>query len=383
MSENDYNKQNKVVEDASNNEGTLEMKCIKCGYALEEGQDFCPKCGTPQQQAFCAKCGSELSPDQDFCPKCGHKVGTHVDNTNKSSVSISKNLLAKIIPIAVIIIAIAVFAIIFNKPKVEKIELAEEKIELTENQEAEALDYIITPEKANKNKVAWSTSDENVAIIDKRGKITAISPGECSITIEAQGKTDSVDVTVISEFDNYLKEADYKNAYECAKTDEERLRVIAENAAAVQSQYSGENLKDPTSFELRQAYYKEEPGFDKVIVRSLVLMISGKNGFGANVTNYWYYTCNNEDRGWELSATLDDLSEEKYNSYDDIEESCRKILENIDKSSVNDLINEGYKLDKKSIARINEMYKEDTLSNVEWLKSATVSVNKADKGIDA
>ncbi len=56
--------------------------CKKCGAALGDGQDFCPKCGTPKNapdKNMCAKCGAELAEGQEFCPKCGQKVGLAVD----------------------------------------------------------------------------------------------------------------------------------------------------------------------------------------------------------------------------------------------------------------------------------------------------------------
>ena len=56
--------------------------CRQCGAPLEEGHDFCVKCGTPVAppepvvaKRICAKCGAELSEGHDFCPKCGQKYG--------------------------------------------------------------------------------------------------------------------------------------------------------------------------------------------------------------------------------------------------------------------------------------------------------------------
>ena len=51
--------------------------CVKCGTHLDDGQDFCPKCGTPRgasKKRMCPKCGTELEEDQGFCPKCGTKA---------------------------------------------------------------------------------------------------------------------------------------------------------------------------------------------------------------------------------------------------------------------------------------------------------------------
>ena len=64
--------------------------CKKCGAALGDGQDFCPKCGTPKNapdKNICAKCGTELADGQEFCPKCGQKVGLSIDSGVSSAIS--------------------------------------------------------------------------------------------------------------------------------------------------------------------------------------------------------------------------------------------------------------------------------------------------------
>lgn len=56
--------------------------CQNCGAPLGDGQDFCPKCGTPKNAVMknvCGKCGAELQDGQEFCPKCGQKAGLAVD----------------------------------------------------------------------------------------------------------------------------------------------------------------------------------------------------------------------------------------------------------------------------------------------------------------
>ena len=69
--------------------------CVNCGAPLAEGQNFCPKCGTPRDGKairVCGKCGSILEEGQDYCPQCGTKyvqplteeetdslIGTHAD----------------------------------------------------------------------------------------------------------------------------------------------------------------------------------------------------------------------------------------------------------------------------------------------------------------
>lgn len=91
--------------------------CTNCGAPLEEGQEFCPKCGTPRKKKpVCGKCGAELAEGQEFCPKCGQKVGLAVDAgvssaINQFNAGVEKqNQKKKNTPI--IIAAVAVIAII-------------------------------------------------------------------------------------------------------------------------------------------------------------------------------------------------------------------------------------------------------------------------------
>jgi predicted ATPase/class 3 adenylate cyclase len=46
------------------------MKCSGCGFEVQSGFAFCPKCGTKQPNA-CPGCGFPCDPDFAYCPKCG------------------------------------------------------------------------------------------------------------------------------------------------------------------------------------------------------------------------------------------------------------------------------------------------------------------------
>jgi predicted ATPase/class 3 adenylate cyclase len=50
------------------------MECSGCGFQIESGFAFCPKCGL-RQPVPCASCGYPCAPDFQFCPKCGASVG--------------------------------------------------------------------------------------------------------------------------------------------------------------------------------------------------------------------------------------------------------------------------------------------------------------------
>ncbi|MEP9388830.1 adenylate/guanylate cyclase domain-containing protein [Mesorhizobium sp. KR9-304] len=50
------------------------MDCSGCGFLVESGFAFCPKCGLRQPMP-CTSCGHLCAPDFQFCPKCGASVG--------------------------------------------------------------------------------------------------------------------------------------------------------------------------------------------------------------------------------------------------------------------------------------------------------------------
>lgn len=94
--------------------------CGTCGNALEDGQDFCPKCGTPRvrkQTNYCANCGAELQDGQEFCHRCGHKAGLTVDGAvasaiNQYNAGVQKtNSKKKMLPLIIGIAAAAVVII--------------------------------------------------------------------------------------------------------------------------------------------------------------------------------------------------------------------------------------------------------------------------------
>ena len=101
--------------------------CANCGATLEEGQEFCHKCGTPKKNV-CAKCGAELQEGQEFCPKCGQKAGLAVDNNVASAIDQFNSDVAKanakkkktpiIVGVALVILVLAALAFKTVAPKI-------------------------------------------------------------------------------------------------------------------------------------------------------------------------------------------------------------------------------------------------------------------------
>ena len=57
------------------------MNCSGCGFEVQSGFAFCPKCGA-RQAAACTGCGYLCAPDFAFCPQCGAPVGAAPQSRN-------------------------------------------------------------------------------------------------------------------------------------------------------------------------------------------------------------------------------------------------------------------------------------------------------------
>ena len=114
--------------------------CSNCGATLGDGQEFCPKCGTPKVAApeknVCGNCGAELQDGQEFCPKCGHKAGVTVDNNINAAINQfnagveKKKKKSKALPIviaAVLVVAIAVGVFVSNTIRAKNAEEARDE----------------------------------------------------------------------------------------------------------------------------------------------------------------------------------------------------------------------------------------------------------------
>lgn len=66
------------------------MDCCSCGFELQSGFVFCPKCGARQPFA-CVSCGYLCAPDFAFCPRCGAPVTTAAQDSNHRTQGIIKS----------------------------------------------------------------------------------------------------------------------------------------------------------------------------------------------------------------------------------------------------------------------------------------------------
>lgn len=303
--------------------------CAKCGAPLGDGQMFCPKCGTPKGAPAvktCPKCNTELADDQVFCPKCGHKADVPVDAALNSAISQ------------------------FNEG-IEKINSARKKL----------------PKKILIGAIAAVVVIiAGVSIVPKMLIDTAgyIEQGDYEKAY-SKAKTKEEQQMVA---DAYMSKGDYKRAYQIAPDNESKELVKIENIVAYYCAYSANNLKDPSSFELRDAYCNLGTNDDGSTTGQLVLYISAANSYGAKVTNYWLYTYDNEENEWQYFCSVSDLENDEYSVYDDDDDKLEKLLDNLGRTSIKKTMQNGQKLNKDGVKRINKLFEDDKLDDVSLIK---------------
>ncbi|MBZ9850368.1 AAA family ATPase [Mesorhizobium sp. CA14] len=67
------------------------MNCLGCGFEVERGFAFCPKCGK-RQPVPCASCGYLCAPDFEFCPKCGASVRASAKAVERPATTASRTI---------------------------------------------------------------------------------------------------------------------------------------------------------------------------------------------------------------------------------------------------------------------------------------------------
>ncbi|MGM4914060.1 adenylate/guanylate cyclase domain-containing protein [Rhizobium sp. 768_B6_N1_8] len=64
------------------------MECAGCGFDIQSGFAFCPRCGA-KQPLLCAGCGYSCQPDFAFCPRCGASLASKMQPVLKSSTEVA------------------------------------------------------------------------------------------------------------------------------------------------------------------------------------------------------------------------------------------------------------------------------------------------------
>lgn len=293
------------------NKGCTTFGCSEQHYEEQHTNptDVCVKCGTPlgDGQVFCHKCGTPKGgAKKNICGKCGAELQDGQEFCpkcgQKAGLGVDANVSSAI------------------------------------NQ------YNAGVNKANEQK-----KKKPVKIIVAAVIVLAVIVAAATLLPK-----------LFKSVDAYLAEGNYKKAYSVAKGDEKE-EVRKENLIAYLSSGIPENLKDPGSFALRDAWYDQTK-------QRVVLHIAGANSYGATVTSYYYFTYDDEDKEWSLYCSLSDLDEEKIYSWDDTSDMIEKLLYNAARKEVREIISRSsLKLDKDAVKNINHLFEEDILDDVKLL----------------
>ena len=254
---------------------------------------------------LCLKCGNELSSSQEFCPKCGTKRG-EVNN--------------KVCPNCGNVIA-----------------------------EGEKF----CPKCGQKTKFDISETTKNVKENIKTNKKTIIKVliGVAAVAVIAVFGFIFIPPMLVT-VEEYLQEGNYEKAYAKAKTQEEKDAVLLENIIAVTSYEISEGLKDPTSFKLSHVYFDGDS--------EIVFEIIAKNSYGGNVTNYYDYRYDKDDKKFTRYLYLWSLEDETTYSWDSYEEKLEKIIKNVVRKTIITIMNNSsFKVDSKVVDRVNKLFKEE------------------------
>ncbi len=195
--------------------------CSQCGAKVPDGHAFCSSCGysvkadvpvapaepvpvapipeeptpvMPEAPVYVAPATSVAPPP--VAPAYTAPVYTAPAQAPAEKPKKKRKWWIPVIICTLLLLLIVAGVVLFKLFYVESIELSESELELLVDETA-SLTYTIDPSSAENADVKWSSSDKDVAVVSKNGKVTAIGAGECTITVEAQGKEATCEVTVI------------------------------------------------------------------------------------------------------------------------------------------------------------------------------------------
>lgn len=309
--------------------------CRHCGAAWTPGQAFCANCGAPKADPVpvgaasadataptCPNCGTLLQEGQKFCPGCGQMLGA-ADPAGSFNTGNPMNPMNPANPMN-----------------------PENPMNPANSMNPTAMPYGAPGIPKRKSKALPLMI---VAVV--------------VVLIAALATLVLVSSDTFASVATLCARGDYTKAYEKA-SEEEKPAVKGESVAAECSAFAVDNLKDPSSFKLREVYYSESTNDDGEFSGQIVLYISGANSYGASVSSYWLFTWDDDDNEWSYFCSVSDLEQEEYSDYDDEDEKWEKIVNNFGRGLIGLVKGNGIELDKSAVKRINTLFERDMLDDV-------------------
>ena len=289
----------------------------------------------PAAASFCPMCGAPLKSEMPFCGNCGAKVGesptTVSPNKQRSSLPIKK------IAIGVVALMALIFVFAIIVPAVT----------------ATPDDLI----KQGKYEDAYNkaSDEEKTDVLQK-----IVEAGQFQIAYDIAPDEEKPDV-----LKKTMEAGQFQIAYDIAP-DEEKTSVLVTNLATVVSNDLINNLKDPSSFDLREIYFDEG-------AHELILKVSGNNSYGGKVSNWYDYRYEKDDNEYQLYLSVSDLEDEKVYKYaDDFDEKLEKYLKNATRETMRNIIaDKGKAIDSDYVDSINVLFQSGQMSNVSLIEPIT------------
>lgn len=334
--------------------------CPFCKTEIKEGDSVkvCPSCGIPHHEAcweenkgcttfgcseqhyeeqhtnptdVCANCGAPLGDGQDFCPKCGTPKGGKKKNIcSKCGAELEDGQA-------------------FCPKCGQKADL---QIDSTVNSAISQFNATVTKAKEQTKKKNFKLIIAGVAAVLVLVLAVTMLPKLFKSSAE------------------YMAMGNYEKAYSAAKSSKDKDEVAAENIIAVCSASCVDMLKDSKSFDLRDGWYDSDS-------HRVVLKVAANNSYGNTVLNYWYFTYDSDDKDWELWDTYTDFDEEEYSKYDTENEKLEKLFHNLGIDLVKGTMVSNNKLSNSSVKRINALFADDLLDDVELIEAAIPVKNES------
>jgi len=199
--------ENKIADEAA--EDAVKKEEAAAGDAKAESKQETTKtdAGSGYRDIFCPYCGCKLDPDHNFCPQCGRPVrkdpAVQAEKPDKKVVKkapLDPKKKKKVLlygGIGLAVIAILVVAIVLYSLRVDRFAIRTTSVALKKGQ-SQTIAYDVEPKSVKPERIKWESSDPSVATVDDKGNVVGIGPGQCTITASVGGKSDTLDISIMS-----------------------------------------------------------------------------------------------------------------------------------------------------------------------------------------